>query len=118
MLLRKKLGYYMLPKRNLMEACGLDDALQHKWVSDITDMMDEGPKVILRLEKIRNAIVAFPEPMLWFSKKRMEMEMLQLEAMHRVMQCKCENKFVYFSELIAICSRQVDILTEVEQRML
>ncbi|KAH3689880.1 uncharacterized protein LOC127863987 isoform X2 [Dreissena polymorpha] len=75
----KKLSYYMIPDRNLMAACGLDGALQRKWVADITDMMDEGPRVILRLEKIRKAIVASPEPMLWFSQKRMELEMLMLE---------------------------------------
>ncbi|KAH3689874.1 hypothetical protein DPMN_040078 [Dreissena polymorpha] len=76
---KKQLCYYIIPERNLMAACGLEDALQSKWVADITDMMDEGPRVILRLEKIRMAIVASPEPMLWLSQKRMEVEMPSLD---------------------------------------
>ncbi|KAH3733579.1 uncharacterized protein LOC127850131 isoform X1 [Dreissena polymorpha] len=88
---KKQLCYYMIPERNLMAACGLEDALQSKWVADITDMMDEGPRVILRLEKIRMAIVASPEPMLWFSQKRMEVEILYLELINRVTQIIYEN---------------------------
>ncbi|KAH3796922.1 uncharacterized protein LOC127839231 [Dreissena polymorpha] len=76
---KKHMPYYMIPERNLMEACGISDKLQNKWVADITDMLEEGPGVILRLKKIRKAIVASPEPMLWYSKKRMELEMLFLE---------------------------------------
>ncbi|KAH3733649.1 hypothetical protein DPMN_040081 [Dreissena polymorpha] len=98
----KKLSYYMIPDRNLMAACGLDGALQRKWVADITDMMDEGPRVILRLEKIRKAIVASPEPMLWFSQKRMELEMLMLEFSIRGLQTP-----------IPILIRMADILREV-----
>ncbi|XP_052273991.1 uncharacterized protein LOC127873924 [Dreissena polymorpha] len=79
----KQLRYYMIPDRNLMAACGLGDVLQHKWVADITEMLEEGPRVILRLPKIRQAIVASPEPMLWFSKKKMEMEMLYLVMRNR-----------------------------------
>ena len=70
---KKHLRYYMIPERNLMEACGMIDSLQHKWVADITHMLQEGPMVILRLPKIRKAIVASPEPMMWFSKKRLSL---------------------------------------------
>ena len=82
----KQLRYYMIPDRNLMAACGLGDVLQHKWVADITEMLAEGPRVILRLPKIRQAIVASPEPMLWISKKKMEMEMLRLVLKNRKTQ--------------------------------
>ncbi|XP_052240802.1 uncharacterized protein LOC127851221 [Dreissena polymorpha] len=88
---KKRLCYYMIPERNLMEACGMHDYQQHKWVADITDMLEEGPNVILRLEKIRKAIVASPEPMMWFSKKRMELEMLHLEFMHRSVEIREKN---------------------------
>ncbi|KAH3733693.1 hypothetical protein DPMN_040126 [Dreissena polymorpha] len=87
---KKRLCYYMIPERNLMDACGMHDYKQHKWVADITDMLEEGPKVILRLEKIRKAIVASPEPMLWFSRKRMELEMMSLEMKIRAAQCMDE----------------------------
>ncbi|KAH3829538.1 hypothetical protein DPMN_131535 [Dreissena polymorpha] len=88
-----------------MTCCGLNDALQSKWVADITEMMAEGPLVIMRLDKIRKAIIASPETLLWFSKNRMELEMLQLEFFNRKSQCDIEK-------------RLIEILTEVEQRML
>ncbi|KAH3828779.1 hypothetical protein DPMN_130762 [Dreissena polymorpha] len=47
-------------------------------------MMAEGPRVLLRLPKIRQAVVASPEPMLWFSTKRMELEMVSLEMLNRM----------------------------------
>ncbi|KAH3781382.1 hypothetical protein DPMN_159209 [Dreissena polymorpha] len=87
----RKLDYYMMPERNLMEGCGLTGALQRTWIADITKMMEEGPRVVLRLEKIRKAIVASPETMLWFSKNKVELEMLVLELFNRVM--RCYNKF-------------------------
>ncbi|KAH3850415.1 hypothetical protein DPMN_092826 [Dreissena polymorpha] len=81
-----QLTYYMIPERNLMAACGLKEVQQRKWVADITDMIDEGPRMILRLGKIRQAVISYPEPLLWFSARRMEVELLQLElrnGMHR-----------------------------------
>ncbi|KAH3711157.1 hypothetical protein DPMN_070657 [Dreissena polymorpha] len=116
----KHLPYYMIPKRNLMEACGLKDVLQRKWVADITDMLEEGPGVILRLKTIRKAIVASPEPMLWFSKKRMEIEMLQLQENIRRVQCMDENLVVDYSDFImnATCRRRQEILMEMRQILL
>ncbi|KAH3733082.1 hypothetical protein DPMN_039506 [Dreissena polymorpha] len=109
----QQLSYYMIPERNLMAASGLQDKQQSKWVADITDMMDEGPNVILRLPKIRQAIVASPEPMLWFSKIRMEFEMLCLENLiNRIGQDE------HNAILQQIMRRQVEILMEVVQRML
>ncbi|KAH3796124.1 hypothetical protein DPMN_149691 [Dreissena polymorpha] len=49
----KQLPYYMIPERNLMAASGLQAKQQSKWISDITDMMADGPWAILRLPKIR-----------------------------------------------------------------
>ncbi|KAH3829545.1 hypothetical protein DPMN_131542 [Dreissena polymorpha] len=109
----------MIPERNLMAACGLTDALQSKWVADITVMMEEGPRVILRLEKIRKAIIASPEPLLWFSKKRMEQEMLFLEFLNRNMKCENENRETDTDFILnAIKRRSDEILREVILRMI
>ncbi|KAH3823770.1 hypothetical protein DPMN_125592 [Dreissena polymorpha] len=56
----------MIPERNLMEGCGLTPNQQSKWISVIREMMHEGPRIILRLEKIRKAIIAYPEPLMWY----------------------------------------------------
>ncbi|KAH3798407.1 hypothetical protein DPMN_152006 [Dreissena polymorpha] len=117
---KKQLNYYMIPERNLMEACGLDDALKRQWIIDITEMIEMGPNVILRLEKIRKAIVASPEPMLWFSKTRIELEMLYLEEMNRVAKCENENgeQDVPDFMVYAIRKREEEIELEVAARML
>ncbi|KAH3850476.1 hypothetical protein DPMN_092887 [Dreissena polymorpha] len=47
----------MIPERNLMAACGLEAEQQRKWVADITDMKMDGPRVILRLPKIRHPVI-------------------------------------------------------------
>ncbi|KAH3697317.1 hypothetical protein DPMN_084815 [Dreissena polymorpha] len=117
--LHEGLTYYMIPERNLMAACGLEDALQSKWVEDITHMMEEGPRVILRLENIRKAIVGSPEPMLWFSKKNMEIEMLQLEMCIRGMQCSNVNSLKDSDFIIKAIKRRIEeIMREVMERML
>ncbi|KAH3689464.1 hypothetical protein DPMN_194465 [Dreissena polymorpha] len=46
----------MTPERNLMKACALQDALQSKLVADISEMLAEGHKVIMRLPIIRMAV--------------------------------------------------------------
>ncbi|KAH3733039.1 hypothetical protein DPMN_039463 [Dreissena polymorpha] len=109
----------MIPERNLMAASGLQDKQQSIWVADITDMMAEGPNVILRLPKIRQAIVASPEPLLWFSKTRMELEMLFLEALNRHKKCSDGNGVVNESDAImhAIGRRCEKLMMEVAQRM-
>ncbi|KAH3798580.1 hypothetical protein DPMN_152180 [Dreissena polymorpha] len=73
-------------------------------------MIEMGPNVILRLEKIRRSIVASPEPMLWFSKRRLEMEMLFLEEMNRVQKCINENGGLLVPDFMcyAIRKRQRD----------
>ncbi|KAH3733136.1 hypothetical protein DPMN_039561 [Dreissena polymorpha] len=73
----------MVPERNLLADSGLRDKQQSKWVADIENMIAEGPMAIMRLLKIRQAVVASPEPMLWFSKIRMEQEILYLDLWNR-----------------------------------
>ncbi|KAH3823788.1 hypothetical protein DPMN_125610 [Dreissena polymorpha] len=90
----KYLKYYMIPERNLMEGCGLRHNQQSKWTSVITEMMNEGPRIILRLHKIRKAVIAFPEPLMWYSKMRTELEMLMLECVVRQILLLSENDVV------------------------
>ncbi|XP_052240265.1 uncharacterized protein LOC127850908 [Dreissena polymorpha] len=78
-------------ERNLMATSGLDVEQQRTWISTITDMLNEGPRVILRLPKIRQCIVAHPEPFRWYSGRRIELEMLTLMLMNRVTICIDEN---------------------------
>ncbi|KAH3798409.1 hypothetical protein DPMN_152008 [Dreissena polymorpha] len=114
---KKLLNYYMIPERNLMEACGLEDALKRKWIKDITEMIEMGPNVILRLDKIRTAIVASPEPMLWFSKTRMELEMLFLIGLVKHGYDNGEQDVPDFM-LYALRKRKKELLLEVVKRML
>ncbi|KAH3809354.1 uncharacterized protein LOC127834501 [Dreissena polymorpha] len=115
----KQLSYYMIPERNLMAASGLTYRQQSHWVEVITDMMAEGPRVILGLPKIRRAIVASPEPMLWYSMKRMELEMLELEYKNRMVPCY-ENGVLYKSDAIPqkMRRRMGEVLMEIALRMI
>ncbi|KAH3840319.1 hypothetical protein DPMN_113766 [Dreissena polymorpha] len=79
----RDLPYYMIAERNLMAGCELDYELQRSWVSTITDMINEGPKIILRLPKIRQCLIAHPEPLMWYSRRRTELELLELINMNR-----------------------------------
>ncbi|KAH3734216.1 hypothetical protein DPMN_040655 [Dreissena polymorpha] len=114
-----QLSYYMIPERNLMAACGLQAEQKRKWVEDITNMMEEGPSVILRLPRIRQAVICYPQPMLWFSRRRMEAEILILEWMRRDLQCRCENGRYDIDDiiLVEIDRRQDEIAKEVYDRM-
>ncbi|KAH3693217.1 hypothetical protein DPMN_192619 [Dreissena polymorpha] len=115
----KQLPYYMIPERNLMAACGLQEVQQHKLVADILDMMDEGPRVILRLPKIRQAIIGHPEPLLWLIRRKLELEMIYLEFMNRMLQIRNENWEFDCSDTILqeILRRQSEIHREVSLRM-
>ncbi|KAH3865374.1 hypothetical protein DPMN_028413 [Dreissena polymorpha] len=68
----------MIPERNLMATSGLDKEQQRTWISTITEMINEGPRMIRRLQKIRQARTAHPEPSRWNSRRRIELELLQL----------------------------------------
>ncbi|KAH3734262.1 hypothetical protein DPMN_040701 [Dreissena polymorpha] len=114
-----QLPYYMIPERNLMAGCGLQEEQRRKWVADITEMLEEGPRMILRLPKIRQAIICHPEPLLWFSRRRMELEMLGLEWFNRAAKCSDENGVCDFSDFILqeIGRRMSEIDIEVRLRM-
>ncbi|KAH3734257.1 hypothetical protein DPMN_040696 [Dreissena polymorpha] len=114
-----QLPFYMIPERNLMAACGLQEEQRRQWVAVITEMLEEGPRMILRVPKIRQAIVGHPEPMLWFSRRRMELEMLCMEMRNRATQCSDENGVCDFSDIIVqkIDKRVKEIKREVLLRM-
>ncbi|KAH3793083.1 hypothetical protein DPMN_146588 [Dreissena polymorpha] len=56
----------------------LNDTQKLSWIATINTMMEEGPWIILRLPKIRQALIAHPEPLRLYSGKKIEMEMLEL----------------------------------------
>ncbi|XP_052267828.1 uncharacterized protein LOC127869364 isoform X1 [Dreissena polymorpha] len=118
-ILKIELPYYMIPERNLMEACGLDEGQKCTWVNTITDMMNEGSNTLLRLPRIRKAIISHPEPLVWYNTKRIEMELLQLKLWNRQMQYRDENGVVNRSDpmLQAILSRMEELIIEVHKRM-
>ncbi|KAH3874546.1 hypothetical protein DPMN_037791 [Dreissena polymorpha] len=128
-----QLPYYMLPERNLMAERELDVEQQRVFVSSITDMLEEGPKMLLRLNKIRQAIICHPEPLLWFSKMRTELEMVRLEQTNRLGQClitylgihqtnTIKQRFIEFIEsdiTLQACEQRVnEIMFEVRLRLL
>ncbi|KAH3819544.1 uncharacterized protein LOC127881288 [Dreissena polymorpha] len=80
---KRELPYYIIPERNLMAACDLDNEQQRAWIATINELIEEGPRIILRLPKIRRAIIAHPEPLRWHSGMKIEMEMLELIKMYR-----------------------------------
>ncbi|KAH3875206.1 hypothetical protein DPMN_038469 [Dreissena polymorpha] len=118
-ILKIELPYYMIPERNLMAACGLDDGQKCTWVNTITDMMNEGSNTLLRLPRIRKAIISHPEPLMWYNKKRIEIELLLLKLWTRLEQCKDENGVVNMSDpmLQALYSRRCELVIEVHTRM-
>ncbi|XP_052265687.1 uncharacterized protein LOC127868115 [Dreissena polymorpha] len=90
-LVTRELPYYMIPNRNLMAACGLEEEQQRTWIATLTEMMDEGPRMILRLPKIRQVLIAHPEPFRWYTRRRTEIELLRLMIMNRMALCMDEN---------------------------
>ncbi|KAH3737165.1 uncharacterized protein LOC127849586 [Dreissena polymorpha] len=108
-IIKLELPYYMIPERNLLAGCDLDYKQQRTWIATINDMIDEGPRVILRLPKIRQALIAHPEPLRRFSSWKIELEMLELICQNRI------EKAVLFQ---AARARQKAILREVRQRMI
>ncbi|KAH3875231.1 hypothetical protein DPMN_038494 [Dreissena polymorpha] len=74
----KQLPYYMIPERNLM-ATELTDTQKRRWIATLTDMLGEGPAIIRRLPLIRQAIISYPDPFLWYNTRRIELEIILLE---------------------------------------
>ncbi|KAH3865281.1 hypothetical protein DPMN_028320 [Dreissena polymorpha] len=119
-LITLELPYYMIPERNLMATSGLDVEQQRTWISTITDMLHEGPRVILRLPKIRQCIVAHPEPLRWYNGRRIELEMLTLMLTNRAAICRDENGKVDNTDAIiqALNRRLNEVITDVRVRMM
>ncbi|KAH3699186.1 hypothetical protein DPMN_074140 [Dreissena polymorpha] len=110
----------MIPERNLMAERGLEFEQQRVWVRSITDMINEGPRILLRLKKVRQAIVCQSEPLLWYSKMRTELEIVHLEYTNRDLKCSnVENIMMSESDIIknALEVRMSEILREVLWRM-
>ncbi|KAH3734199.1 hypothetical protein DPMN_040639 [Dreissena polymorpha] len=63
--------------------------------------------------------ICYPQPMLWFSKRKIEAEMLMLEWMSRSLRCRNENWEYDESDiiLVEIDRRQDEIAKEVCERM-
>ncbi|KAH3792679.1 hypothetical protein DPMN_146178 [Dreissena polymorpha] len=103
-----------------MAACGLGEEQKRIWISTISEMMNEGPRMILRLPKIRQVLVAHPEPFRWYSRRRMELEMLELKRHNRFLLCMDKNYVVDETDVMlqAITKRMDDIVTEVRERMI
>ncbi|XP_052224511.1 uncharacterized protein LOC127840107 isoform X2 [Dreissena polymorpha] len=111
----KELPYYMIPERNLMAACALEHEQKLSWIATIDEMMTEGPRLILRLPKIRQAIIAHPEPLRWYSERKIELEMLQLICMNRLtLGMDFETDVI----MQALLRRRFEILMEVGMRMI
>ncbi|XP_052223308.1 uncharacterized protein LOC127839151 isoform X1 [Dreissena polymorpha] len=111
----KELPYYMIPGRNLMAACALDHEQKRSWIATIDEMMTEGPRIILRLPKIRQAIIAHPEPLRMYSGRKIEIEMLELIWMNRLYLGMDEDTDAIMQALLG---RQNEILREVKMRMI
>ncbi|KAH3875654.1 hypothetical protein DPMN_038927 [Dreissena polymorpha] len=115
----QQLPYYMIPERNLMAASGLVSERQSEFVAKLTDMINEGPRVILRLQKLRKAIVAHPEPLLWYSRKRIELELVWLLSSLSYQLSKRPGA-THVSDLIKLVTfqRLNEIVGKVDQRMI
>ncbi|KAH3693187.1 uncharacterized protein LOC127863132 isoform X2 [Dreissena polymorpha] len=87
----RQLPYYMIPERNLMKASELTDDQQKIWLASISEMIHEGPRILLRLPTIRMAIIAYPMPLLWYNERRTELEIVMLEETSRHLWCKDQN---------------------------
>ncbi|KAH3865675.1 hypothetical protein DPMN_028717 [Dreissena polymorpha] len=119
-LITLELPYYMIPERNLMATSGLDEEQQRTWISTITDMLNEGPRVILRLPKIRQCIVAHPEPFRWYNGRRIEVEMLTLMGQNRNEICTDENGEVDDTDAIVQALNRLihEVIMDVCDRMI
>ncbi|KAH3708341.1 hypothetical protein DPMN_067789 [Dreissena polymorpha] len=119
-LFTRELPYYMIPEINLLAACGLEEEQQRTWISTITEMINEGPRVILRLPKIRQVLIAHPEPFRWYSRRRMELEIMEL-IINNYLRID-ENGALDLSDsdenVQALIRRQMKIMMEVFYRMI
>ncbi|KAH3740933.1 uncharacterized protein LOC127850899 [Dreissena polymorpha] len=115
----KQLPYYMIPERNLLAESELNTDQQLLWVRTIADMMEEGPRILLRLKIFRQAIIGYPEPLLWYSKMRTGMEMWTLELNKRMCQCTVTCSMAIETDtILQTCMKRIyEISKEVLCRM-
>ncbi|KAH3865476.1 hypothetical protein DPMN_028515 [Dreissena polymorpha] len=75
--------------------------------------------MILRLPKIRKALIGHPEPYRWYSGRRIELELLLLMCVNRSVICSDENGTVDYTDAIvqALGRRIIEVLTDVGVRM-
>ncbi|KAH3778835.1 hypothetical protein DPMN_180308 [Dreissena polymorpha] len=83
-------------------------------------MINEGPKLLLRLPKIRQAIVSHPVPLFWYCNMRLEIELLMLKYMNRRKSCNGVDGVVNESDImqISIIIRMDHIVREIRQRII
>ncbi|XP_052221710.1 uncharacterized protein LOC127838171 [Dreissena polymorpha] len=111
----KELPYYMIPERNLMAACALEHEQKLSWIATIDEMMKEGHRIILRLPKIRQALIAHPEPLRWYSERKIELELLELILTNRFfLGMDVERDAI----IQALGRRQLEISREVMMRII
>ncbi|KAH3864908.1 hypothetical protein DPMN_027977 [Dreissena polymorpha] len=110
----------MIPERNLVSTSELCNDQQLLWVRSITDMMEEGPRILLRLKKFRQAIIGYPEPLLWYNKMMTETEMWWLESDNRQIQFFDANIiFILIDTFLQTCMKHLsEIQLEVWRRMI
>ncbi|KAH3875164.1 hypothetical protein DPMN_038427 [Dreissena polymorpha] len=82
------------------------------------DMINGGQRILRRLPMIRKAIISHSEPLMWYDKKRMELELLTLKYVNRSAQCRDENGVVNESDpfMQGILSSIDEIERDVRQR--
>ena len=83
-------------------------------------MINEGPRMILRLPKIRQALIAHPEPFRWYSKRKIELELLMLMQLNIIPFCRDETGVFNMSDEVKDeLPRRINMIVgEVCQRMI
>ncbi|KAH3869104.1 hypothetical protein DPMN_032263 [Dreissena polymorpha] len=115
---KKHLQYYMIPDRNLMAANGLTDEQGRLWIATITDMIHEGPNMILRLPMIRQAIISHPEPLLWYNRTRIELEIIVLEVIKSVPPTGCFFTYIlHHLDRHGLLNRWAEILADIDEKI-
>ncbi|KAH3864913.1 hypothetical protein DPMN_027946 [Dreissena polymorpha] len=115
----RHLHYYMIPERNLLATSDLSNEQQLLWVGTIKVIIEEGPRMLLRLPKFRKTINGYPQPFLWYSKMRTEMNMWQLESFKGRIHCMVTNSMVDETDtILQTCKKRTsEIGIEVLRRM-
>ncbi|KAH3864912.1 hypothetical protein DPMN_027945 [Dreissena polymorpha] len=85
----------------------------------ITYLIKEGLRIVLRLKKLIQAIVSYPEPQRWCCKRRPELGILHLAWLNRDPEFR-DERFVInesYSVLREIMVRQTEIVREILDRI-